>query len=465
MDLPRPPASDLSPLSPLAPELASTFVKVGGDIALVIGDDGVIRNVAEGQGPVSAGTQGWVGRAWVDTATADTRRKIELLLQEAGATGLSRRREVNHPGPSGSADSATVPVSWAAVRLGTGGPVLAVGRDLRAVTAIQQRFLEAQQELEQDYWQRRRAEARYRQLFQVARDAVLVVDADTLAVLEANPAAGELFGGASALVSGALLRDHVDSASAAVVDELMCAARTTGHASELRVRLASGGVPVDLSATPFRSDERQCLLVRARASAPSADFFEQMPDAAVITDSTGRVRMANAAFLKLCGIGDESRLRGWPLGDALGDLHGQWAGLLAQVRAQGLIGRATVRLNLAGPAAGVRPMRVEISGALLAEGDQEDIGFTLRPLADGPALSRSNDLADALGALVHHLGSEPLAELVQRAAQLTEQHLIEAALARFDGDVEQAAGLLSMSVADLRTRMNQLGIVPRLLLN
>ena len=77
-----------------------------------------------------------MGRHWVDTVTGETRRKIELLLNEARAGGFSRSREVNHPSPSGP----DIPVAYAAVQLGEGGPVLAVGRDLRAVAAIQQRF-------------------------------------------------------------------------------------------------------------------------------------------------------------------------------------------------------------------------------------------------------------------------------------------------------------------------------------
>ena len=103
---------------------------------------------------------------------------------------MSRRREFNHRTPEGS----SIPVSWAAVRLGDSGPVLAVGRDLRTVSAIQQHFMDAQQEMERDYWQRRQTVSHCRQLFQVAHDAVLVLDADTLAVLDANPAAGALLG-------------------------------------------------------------------------------------------------------------------------------------------------------------------------------------------------------------------------------------------------------------------------------
>jgi transcriptional regulator PpsR len=461
-----PDLADLSLLSGLAPELASTFVRVASDVALVIGADGVISNAAEGPMPVRAAGDDWVGRAWIDTVTADTRRKIEMLLQEARGSGVSRRREVNHVGAGG----AQIPVSWAAVRLGEHGPVLAVGRDLRAVAAIQQRFLDAQQELERDYWLRRQAEARYRQLFQVASDAVLVLDAATLAVIEANPTAQALFDGATRPLDGCVLADRVEPGSRAAIDELFVTARASGRAAEVRVRLAvaggSGGAgsvatPIDVSATPFRADDRQCLLVRARSIEPSANFFEHTPDAAVITDSNGRVRMANAAFVKLCQAPDEARLRGWLLGDALGDIDRQWPALLAKVRTSGLVGRAVVRLNVAGSP----PLLAEVSGALLAEGEQEDVGFTLRPLAEGSGPQPSEPLAQALADLVSRLGHQALPDLLLQATHLAESHLIEAALVQANGRVEAAAELLKIPAARLQQRMDQLGLARRPFLN
>ena len=67
-----------------------------------------------------------------------------------------------------------MPVAYTAIRLGEHGPVLAVGRDMRAIAAIQERFIETQQDMERGYWNARQAESRYRLLFQVATDAVMV---------------------------------------------------------------------------------------------------------------------------------------------------------------------------------------------------------------------------------------------------------------------------------------------------
>jgi len=452
MSQPTSDLADLSLLSGLAPELASTFVKVASDIALVIGDDGVIRNVAEGDGSVCAGSTPWIGRPWVDTVTPDTRRKIELLLDEARTSGVAKRREVNHPGAGGS----SIPVSWAAVRLGANGPVLAVGRDLRAVAAIQQRFIDAQQDMERDYWQRRQAEARYRLLFQVARDAVLVLDAQDFRVIEANPVAAALFGAGAD--EGGRPVDHVEAGSRAAIEELFASARASGRASEVRVRLADPKLVIAVSATPFRAEDRQCLLVRARRVESGADFFEHMPEAAVITDSSGHIRMANPAFVALARAGDDARLRGWLLGDALGDTRGQWAGLLAQVRANGIVGRAPVVLHLAG----APPVTAVASGALLAEGDQEDIGITLHLTAPAAA---AEPMVAGMADLMSRLGHTPLPELLVQAVQWAERHLVEHALERADGRLEAAAALLAIPADSLLLRIQRLGLSHRLLLN
>ena len=166
---------NLGALAPWAQELAQTFVSLSSDIALVIDEGGVIRSVAQsGTQPMAPAAAQWVGRPWVDTVSTPMRRKVEALLNDVTSTGLARRRGISLAGAGGS----DIPVACTAIRLGREGPVIAVGRDLRAIAAIQQRFLEAQQDLERGYWKARQAESQERQLHQVLTDAVLVADAE-----------------------------------------------------------------------------------------------------------------------------------------------------------------------------------------------------------------------------------------------------------------------------------------------
>lgn len=83
------------------------------------------------------------------------------------------------------------------------------------------------------------------------------------------------------------------------------------------------------------------LLPRARAAearggdnaSQLAEFVEQTPDAVVITDSVGRVLMANPAFQSMCVGGPaEHPLKVRLLTDLLGDPGHRLSGLVAEPR-------------------------------------------------------------------------------------------------------------------------------------
>lgn len=457
----RPPGLvDLAALSELAPELAAAVVSVAGDIALVIDPHGVIRNVALAPNPAAPGAGEWVGRRWVDTVTGETRQKIEQLLQEVQASGVTQRREVNHPFPG-----LELPIAYAAVRLGEHGPVLAVGRDLRAIAAIQQRFVESQQEMERDYWQRRQAESRYRMLFQVATDAVLVVDGLTMNVVEANRAASKLFGLPMPSLLGQPVSAAIAAASRPAVEELLSTARATGRPAEMRARIAGSATSIDISAAPFRAESALLLLVRARAVEAAADssqatrqladFVERTPDAVVITDASGRVIVANPALFELFQLGGEVPMQGRALGEWVGDAGRSMQAILTLVRCHGIASQVGTAVR----GSRGREVEVELSAALLDEGEQERIGFTIRQL-DGRSASgllQAGEVASAIEALARD-GRLALPDLVQAAAQLTERHLIKSALARSRGDRAAAATLLGIDAESLEPLLRRHGM-------
>lgn len=458
MKQPTTPGVDLAALSDLAPELAETFVSLASDIALVIDGAGVIHNVAlGGTGPIAPGSDNWVGRAWADTATGETRAKVEELLREAGLNGISHRREINHPSLSG----VDIPVSYAAVRLGIDGPVLAVGRDLRAITGIQQQFVEAQQEIEREYWKHRQAEARYRVLFQVATDAVLVVDAQTLRIIDANIAAGTLFDIALDRLVGMDAMATIDRASRPAVGELLAAARSSGLGGEIRARFAGRRAGARISATPFRSADGMLLLLRVRSADATADAGDAnatlvrlvacTPDSVVVTDTTGRVLMANPAFIELAQFADDGHARGRPLAELIAD---DLADIIALARGRGIAaGRHTTLRGLRG-----RLVPIEISAALIADEDQECIGLTIRPreaeAAPGAQRRREvTDLASAIDALTGRVGELGMPDLLARVAEQAEQFFVRAALQLADRDHAEAARLLRLTPEQFEARL------------
>jgi len=435
-------SSDLSALSGVAPELATAFASLTGEIALVIDATGVIRDVAIAGAASGHPAGDWIGRSWAETVTGDTRRKIELLLQETSDPGISRRREVNHPLLGG----ADIPMSYAAVRLGLDGPVIALGRDLRAVAAIQQRFVEAQREMERDYWKLRQEASRQRMLAQVATDALMLVDGATRAVQELNAAGEAMFGARGAPWP-------------LPAEELLAKALQTGRPQEIRTRLSSapGSPQVDLCAMPIRvasgaSGTPGAMQVLLRARSAAVDGTSLAGEAVVVTDSSGSVLVANAAFRALCRP-ESGHVEGQGLCELLGDPQRHLAAALVDARRGGLVRRPALLLG------GGRSPTFECSAqaALMNDGDQECIGITLVPAQP----SRRDSLRAALLALLDRTGELPLAELMRRASDLTERHAVEAVLRRTAGGGRgDAASVLGLSEADLAERLERLGLKP-----
>jgi hypothetical protein len=81
----------------------------------------IISKVDQGSGSISLALSAnlWQGRLWPECVPADSRDKVEQLLQEVKATGTGRRREINHVSACGQ----PLGVAYTAMRLGFDGPV------------------------------------------------------------------------------------------------------------------------------------------------------------------------------------------------------------------------------------------------------------------------------------------------------------------------------------------------------
>jgi transcriptional regulator PpsR len=384
------------------------------------------------------------------------RRKVEAMLHDVASTGLARRRGISHSGMGG----ADIPVAYTAIRLGRNGPVIAVGRDLRAIAAIQQRFLDAQQDLERGYWKARQAESQERQLYQVLSDGVLAVEAESLKIVRANRCIASRLGGVAALAGRAVdaLFDHH---SRGAVRELMTSARGSGRPAELRARLIGDPVTCSVAAMPFRADDEQRLLVRLRSAvSPLASAVGGSErEAAAVTDSSGRVLTCDANFIALLHARDDTELVGRPIADWLGATAAEGEALLHEVRHQGLAEREAMLLKTGEHGS------VGVSATWLTEGDRECIGLVLWQAA--PRIAALGDaqavFAEVWTRLSEQLGTTPLPVMLRQATALAEQHFIRIALQRSAGNTQAAASLLGISersLAQRRAREGEAGSSP-----
>ena len=243
----------------------AALVGASADIGLVLDAYGVIRDVSLGAGEMRKllELREWVGRRWLETVTVESRPKIQSML-EAGAsnaieaTNRRAERQVNHMLGGGM----ELPVSYSVVSLGVQGRMVALGRDLRAVAAVQQRLVDAQQSMERDYLRLRHTEARYRLLFEAVDEAVIVLDALSLAVTEINAAGSRLLGEPSKRILGRAFTEFLAARSQQAASSAFSQVRGLGRSEELIIELAGKVSALKMSVSVFRQDGATLLLVR-----------------------------------------------------------------------------------------------------------------------------------------------------------------------------------------------------------
>ncbi|MFZ1428351.1 MAG: transcriptional regulator PpsR [Geminicoccaceae bacterium] len=437
------------------------IVATATDIALIIDDKGVVRDMASGDEELAATwLVTWLGRPWVDTVTVESRPKVQAMLTDAAD---ERRRHVNHALPH----HPDLPVLYTAVRLGDTGNVLALGRDLRAMAALQQRVVTAQQSMERDYSRLRHVETRYRLLFQVTSEAVLVVDASSHKIVEANPAAGQLLGETTKRIVGHSFFDGFDPATLVDIRTLLAGVQASGRAENVRARLAEGQRELLIFASLFRQESASLFLIRLLplggdagnvtvAKSRLLELVESAPDGFVVTGLDGRILTANAAFLDLTQLATEEQARGESLERWLGRPGVDLNVLIANLRQHGTVRLfATTLRGEYGAAA-----EIEVSAVAVAAGDQPCYGFTIRNVGRRlPPESRlGTELPRSVEQLTELVGRVPLKDLVRETTDVIERLCIEAALELTGDNRASAAEILGLSRQSLYVKLRRYGL-------
>ncbi len=456
-----------SSLGELDAQSVATLIATASDVALVVDADGTIRDVAFQSEELAADldTSGqWVGRKLVTTVVADSQPKVTHLLADAAAHNAKPKwRHLNHA----ASDGRSVPVLYCAVQVGANGRMVAFGRDLRAMSALQQRLMTAQETLERDYSRMREVEARYRLLFQMSSEAVMILDTARHRVVEANPAARALFGGRPGQSAGQGLADIFSSDTVESVGAHLSAIRADGRAEEFPARLSRDGAEVLIATSLFRQENATLFLVRIvpapaeAARVPDVQrkllkLVESAPDGFVVTDSSGNILTANTAFLEMAGVGDEELARGEPLDRWVGSSGMELDVLITSLRQRGSVRFFTTVVR--GEDGGTAP--VEISAVAIGNGGQPSFGFAIRNI--GPRLQTEPRAASALPRSIEQLteliGRVPLKDLVRESTDVIERLCIEAALELTGDNRASAAEMLGLSRQSLYVKLRRYGL-------
>lgn len=459
-------SSNGSHWAPLDAERSAQLVAAASDVALLVDDAGIIRNVAiSSADPALSVADAWLGKRFIDTVTAETKPKAEALLRDSALHGMSSRRQLNHVSPDGS----DFPIAYTALRLGDKGGTIAVGRDLRAISALQHRLVETQQEMERSYWRLRHTETRYRLLFHHSTEPVVVVDSSTRRVVDANAAAGKFFGTSPDRLLGKSFPFDVESDSSRELTELLVTARMSGRVSEATIQM-NDGRETRVSVSCFRQESSTLYFVRltpATAHVVSEDavqrgvvaqLLEHSPESFAVTSLDGTILNVNRAFLDLCQLSSPGQAVGRSLGDWIGRPGADLSVMLATLKQH----NAIRQLQTAARGEHGTSTEVEVSAAGAPEAEVPCVGFVIRDvsrrLAAAPQGAR--DLTRAVEQLTELVGRVSLPELLRDTVDLVERHFIEAALVLTGDNRTAASELLGLSRQSLYIKLRRHKLIP-----
>jgi transcriptional regulator PpsR len=455
-------------LAGLTTDHIGALLSTAADVTLLLDSLGLILDLAFGNSALAAELgDDWIGRRWHDTVTEDSAPKVAAMLA-APATEAKRWRQINQVLPSGD----SMVVSYATHRLPGRGRsperLFAFGRDQRVNAVLQQRLVEAQLSVERDYARFRQAELRYRQLFQMAGEAVLVIDAATGRVLEANPAAATMMALPADKLVGQVFPLGIAARSAKAIAGLLTTARRTGRAQPVPALLADSGAAVQVSATLLHQEQTHLLLVRLSPAdspgkalaAPEGGLLSRLaqgsPDGLVVTDLDGLVLAANTEFINLCQVAGEEQMLGQSLERWLGRTGVDLGVLISNLRQRGTVKLFATTLRGEFGAS----TDIEISAVSVPNSDPAALGFTIRDVGRRmpPEAGAKQDLPRSVNQLTELVGRVPMKDIVGETTDLIEKRCIEAALELTRDNRASAAEILGLSRQSLYVKLRRYGL-------
>lgn len=429
------------------------LLELASDISLKVGADGRIRSVHTVEEHLREEVAPWVGRTWTETATIESRPKIEQLLRDARAGVGAVRREINQ-----LSDKGEIAVRYVVTADPEGG-VIALGQDLRAVARMQQRLVDSQRAMERDYLRLRSAETRYRLLFQLGAEPVLILDAANGRVVDLNPAATALLEATPGRIVGRPIVDFVDPADREMLQDVIASTRGGGRMEPVRVRVGPQVRPALVSGVAYRQDEATHLLVRLAAldGSPAANavmVLPELPEAMVVTDLDRVVRGANRAYLDIAGFARLEQALGESFERRLGRSGAETGILFGNLREYGQIKDfGTVLRGEFGTSEDVDVTAVSVQQGL------PGYVFLIRRTPQRPASAvAGGELPRSAHDLTELIGRLPLKDIVRETADVIERLCIEDALRLTNDNRAAAAQMLGVSRQSLYDKLRRYGI-------
>jgi transcriptional regulator PpsR len=398
----------------------------------------------------------WHGRPWHETVTAAGVETIRRLVDEALSSGVSGFAPVQQMFPSG----AEIPLEYTTVSLGERDGLIAIGRRFHVVADVRARLIESRRAMESNHWRLRESETSDDLVFNAAADPMLLLDAGTSVILQANPAAIRALG---ADCAGSFL-DLLPESSRRSFATMLRQVRADGQAPGVIAAIGPERISWIVRTTLIETGAVPSFLlhlthgINRPDTAPDRALYPaliaRLPDGFIVIDGEGVIQQANVAFLELVEAASESIVTGQRLERWLKRGAADAATILDLIRNHGTLIRLPIVLR--------GEFGAEIMVELSASAAGGMIGIMIHDVSR-MSLSSSSDkvvgpLQRALQSLSWDIGTTTIHTAVDETVELVERHFIGAALAQVAGNRKAAAALIGLSRQSLYLKMNRYGL-------
>lgn len=439
------------------------------DLTLLLDRDGIIRDVTLVDADPRDRARDLIGRPWVDTVGDVGGDKVRSMVEDARASRVSAFRQVTQRMPGGR----EILLEFTTVRLEGSAGFVAVGRSLQAVADLQSKLIAAQQAMERDYWKLRQVESRYRILFDASAEAVVLIRAIDLRIVEANPAALRALGLAAQKgkpVAGRELLPELAAEDRESFQAALAQAREQGRAPGIMLHLGRDALPWIVRVSLLTAEAGPLYMLQFasmgavangadRGEAINTDeLIERIPDGFVVIDDEGGILRSNRAFLDLVQIGGRGSIAGERLSRWLGRPGADLTVLLSTVRHHGVVRMFSTTLH------GELGMdtEVEISAVGASDSAPKFIGVLIRDVGRRLSAVSAEQAPDTIRLPpAEEIGRSTLRKLVKQTVQMVERHYVEAALRMTGGNRTAAAELLGLSRQNLYAKLDRYGLAER----
>jgi transcriptional regulator PpsR len=457
---------DSTKLNALDINLAAELLAYSVDLVLIIDQSGVIERCIDGSKPISNNTSALVGKKWLDTVAIDSQPKVNALLKTSEDQDEQKWRQVNQEIDG----SISLPIQFSTIFFSKQNKLVAIGKDLSGISSLQQKLVESQQEIERDYANLHAIQNRYLQLFNSIDQAYLIVDTQTLKIVEVNKSAGFLVGDLKK-VQGKLFVNLFPAKDHEAIQSYLMESKSGILQSSIQTTLENLKENVEISSTILREGNQNVCLVSIKPKSQTANLgtvneqaallsqaMEDFQDGFIVCSSNGVILTTNNTFVSMSQSTQKEGILGKSLEIWLGRASVDLKIILGTVREHGSIKDYASTITADD---GSSPIEVRISAVGFNSSKLSLVAIGIHQISK--ASTQIADKPDNLGKnakeLTQLVGKVPLKQIVTETTDIIEKLCILAALDLTMTNRASAAELLGLSRQGLYIKMRRFGIV------